>query len=133
MDFMILIGYPPDPPDHLNNIPIKKNLVFLSIPHRFSLSLSLPFTLLRLTIPSSQALSQSVPPQSSLSAALSLPPSVSGSSAYGGHDGSKSGEVKNHRSGEISPDLWFLTSPDFVDLCVDFFLVVLVIFLLLLC
>jgi hypothetical protein len=120
MDFMILIGYPPDPPDHLNIIPIKKKPQFSSLPHHRSLSLflspsrcsasqALPITLLclklyrsRCSISSSadHMRSQALPispssvltlsdslslPQSSLSAALSLPPSVSGSSAYGGH------------------------------------------------
>ena len=51
MDFMILIGYPPDPPDHLSIIPIKKKTsVFLLALPPLSLSLFLPFTLLRLKL-----------------------------------------------------------------------------------
>uniref|UniRef100_A0A2N9GAK3 Uncharacterized protein n=1 Tax=Fagus sylvatica TaxID=28930 RepID=A0A2N9GAK3_FAGSY len=132
MDFMILIGYPPDPPDHLSIIPIKKKN--LSFPPYLTAALSLSFsplhaapsqalriTLLRLSSAITLLrlnLSISLLSPHSQRLSLSLPPSVSGSGAYGGHEFLVvPNQVRPHlvrcgsRSGEVSPDLWFLVVP----------------------
>ena len=92
MIFMILVEYPLDPPNHLNNISIKNNITHppfsfhslslsLLIPHRFSLSL--PFLLVNHDLSHgspflSHDLRLSAPPSPLFTLSISLSLSLSG-------------------------------------------------------